>query len=97
MDRLGDIDQRGNGTFLTAKMIRDFPKIMQRSWERSEEKRRRYYEELTPYLDRLGSEDYEGVLAAAKAVSSRYFDPLHPDDAKWCREILVSRGFEEFK
>lgn len=96
MDRLSTPGRPSEGTFLTKKMLEDGLKAIFEGWELAEEKRRRYYATLRPLLDRLKPDDYKGMLAVVKLIQSGFYEPIHPDDAKWCLGVVRDRGFKDW-
>jgi hypothetical protein len=96
MDSLGIPYTGGEPTYLTAQMIRDCVKSLQDAHDRAEERRWEYYKTLRPLLDKLEPDDFMGIYALLRLTQSGFYQPLHPDDAKYCLEIVRSRGIKDF-
>jgi hypothetical protein len=96
MDRLSTPIRAKNNGCLTLEMLEKGLESLQESYERSEKKRREYFGALRPLLNKLETSDWEGMLAVVRLVSSGFYMPLHPEEAKYCLEIARNRGIKEF-
>jgi hypothetical protein len=77
-------------------MLNDAFKSLWESYDRAEEKRWKYYAALRPLLDQLKPDDLDGIYAVVVLTQSGFYEPIHPDQAKHCLEIVRSRGIKDF-
>ena len=96
MDSLSTPSYPENTGCLTIEMLNEGIKALWDSHERAEERRWNYYAALNPLLKKLDPNDLEGMLALVKLVSSGFYEPLHPEDAKWCLNVVRDRGIKDF-
>jgi hypothetical protein len=96
MDNFSSPSAPTEGAYLTPKMIEDSLEYLWGSHEKSEDRRRCYYRALSPLLSQIGAGDYEGIYAVVRLVQSAFYEPIHPETARECLEILHQRGITEF-
>ena len=96
MDKLSSLSYKDGGGCLTPKMLEEGMKALWDSHERAEERRWNYYAAVRPLLDKLDPNDLEGIYAVVVLTQSGFYEPIHPETAKWCLKIVRDRGIKDF-